>query len=130
MPESELRLIKRSEKLLPVDKINSIPDGLRGFYVLYNYSRNTDSYDVVYVGVSSSRSDDGHLRWKLKTHSKKKEGLWSHFSIYEVWGNIHGNELRELKGLFREMYKKDSSANKLIKQKGSERLEKIPKILN
>ncbi len=35
MPESELRLIKRSERLLPVDKINSVPDGLRGFYVLF-----------------------------------------------------------------------------------------------
>ncbi len=130
MPEIELRLIKRSEKLLPADKINSLPNGLRGFYVLYNYSRETDSYNVVYVGVSSTRSDEGHLRWKLKTHSKKKEGLWSHFSIYEVWENINGNEIRELKRLFREIYKNDSNANKLIKQKGSERLEKIPKILN
>ncbi len=130
MSESELRLIKRSERLLPVDKINSVPDGLRGFYVLFNYSKNTDSYNVVYVGVSSTRSDDGHLRWKLKAHSKKKEGLWSHFSIYEVWENIHGNEIRELKGLFREIYKKDSSANKLSKQKGSGNLKRIPKILN
>ncbi len=84
MPESELRLIKRWEQYLPVKEINSLPRGLRGFYVLYKYSRKTDSYNVVYVGMSSSGSNKGHIRGRLKTHRRKKEGLWSHFSIFNA----------------------------------------------
>ena len=40
------------------------------------------------------------------------------FSIFEIWDNIREDEIKELEGLFREIYKKDSSANKLNKQKG------------
>ena len=54
MPESELRLIKRWGKFLSIDKVNSLPKGLRGFYVLYKYSKRTESYNVVYVGMFSS----------------------------------------------------------------------------
>ncbi len=129
MPESELRLIKSWEKFLTVDEINFLPRGLRGFYVLYKYSRRTKSYNVVYVGMSSSGSNKGHIRGRLKTHRRKKEGLWSHFSIFEVWDNIRDDEIRELEGLFREIYKKDSSANKLNKQRGFKKLKRIPKIL-
>lgn len=56
MPESELRLIKRWEKYLSIDEVNSVPKGLRGFYVLYKHSKKTDSYNVVYVGMSSAGS--------------------------------------------------------------------------
>ena len=129
MPESELRLIKRWEKFLSVDKINSLPRGLRGFYVLYKQPKGTKSYNVVYVGMSSSGSNKGHIRGRLKTHRKKKEGSWSHFSIFEVWDNIRDDEIRELEGLFREIYKKDSSASKLNKQRGFKKLKRIPKIL-
>ena len=129
MPESELRLIKRWEKYLPKDKVNSIQECLRGFYVLYKHSKKTDSYNVVYVGMSSAGSNTGHIRGRLKNHRKRKKGLWSHFSIFEVWDNIRDEEIRELEGLFREIYKEDSSANKLNKQKGFKKLKRIPKIL-
>jgi hypothetical protein len=129
MPEYKLRLIKRCEKYLPVDKINFLPKGLRGVYVLYKYSEKTYSYNVVYVGVSCSRSDESHIRRKLKVHRRKKECLWSHFSIFEVWENIRDDEIRELKGLFREIYMKDSSANKIHKQEGTKRLKSISNIL-
>ncbi len=129
MPESELRLIRRWEKYLPVDKVNSLPEGLRGFYIPYKHAKKTDSYNVVYVGMSSSGSDKNHIRKRLKAHRRRKEGLWSHFSIFEVWDNIRDDEIRELEGLFREIYKNDSSANKLNKQKGFKKLKRIPKIL-
>ncbi len=129
MPESELRLIKRWGKYLSIDKVNSVPKGLRGFYVLYKHVKKTESYNVVYVGMSSSGRDTGHIRGRLKNHRKKKVGLWSHFSIFEVWDNIRDEEIRELEGLFREIYKEDSSANKLNKQKGFRKLKRIPKIL-
>ncbi len=129
MPESELRLIKRWEDYLPVKEINSLPKGLRGFYILYKCSRKTKSYNVVYVGMSSAGNNRGHIRGRLKTHRRKKEGLWSHFSIFEIWDNIREDEIRELEGLFREIYKEDSSANILNKQRGFKKLKRIPKIL-
>ena len=79
--------------------------------------------------MSSAGSNTGHIRGRLKSHRKKKEGLWSHFSIFEVWDNIRDEEIRELEGLFREIYKEDSSANKLNKQKGFKKLKRIPKIV-
>ncbi|GAF97179.1 unnamed protein product, partial [marine sediment metagenome] len=33
--------------------------------------------------------------------------LWTHFSIFEVWENITENEIKELEGLFRQIYRKD-----------------------
>ncbi len=129
MPESEFRLIKRCERYLPVDKINSIPRGLRGIYVLYDYSKRSGSYNVIYVGVSCSGSDGDHIRGKLIYFCQKKAGLWSHFSIFEVWENIRDYEIRELKGLYRDIYKKDSSANKIHKQEGFKKLKSIPKFL-
>ncbi len=136
MPESELRLIRRWEKYLSIDEVNSVPKGLRGFYVLYKHSKKTDSdnivtdlYNVVYVGMSSAGSNTGHIRGRLKNHRKRKKGLWSHFSIFEVWDNIRDDEIRELEGLFRQIYKDDSRANKLNIQKGFKKLKRIPKIL-
>jgi len=129
MPESELRLIKRWIDFQSICKINSLPTGLRGFYVLYKYVRKTRSYNVVYVGMSCSGTNRVSIRGRLKNHRKKKKGLWSHFSIFEVWDNIRDDEIKELEGLFREIYKKDSRANILNKQKGFRKLKRIPKIL-
>lgn len=52
MPVSELRLIKRWQPLVPKSEVQQIPRKLRGIYVLYKYSRRTDSYNVVYVGMA------------------------------------------------------------------------------
>jgi len=128
MPESELRLIKRWIDYQSIGKINSLPTGLRGFYVLYKHVRKTDSYNVVYVGMSCSGTNRVSIIGRLKNHRKRKKGLWSHFSIFEVWDNIRDDEIKELEGLFREIYKKDSRANKLNKQKGFRKLKRIPKI--
>ncbi len=128
MPESELRLIKRWEIFLSADEINSLPNGLRGIYILYKNAKRTDSYNVVYVGMSSA-GKKGSIKRRLRTHRRKKEGLWSHFSIFEIWDNIREEELRELEGLFREIYKKDSRASILNKQRGFKKLKRIPKIL-
>jgi hypothetical protein len=35
MPQSELRLIKRYAEFLPKERLDSLPRGLRGIYVLY-----------------------------------------------------------------------------------------------
>ena len=55
----------------------------------------------------------------------KKSKYWTHFSVFEVWDNITDAEIEELEGLFRHLYKKDSRANKLNKQKGYQKMNKV-----
>ena len=129
MPESELRLIKRWEKHLPKSALFELPIGLRGIYVLYKYTRRTDSYNVVYVGMSAA-GNSGHIKRRLKAHLRNKHGLWTHFSAFEVWDNIRDEEIRELEGLFREIYKDDSTANKLNIQGGFKKLKFIGPIID
>ena len=120
MEQSPLRLIKRCAEYILLDDINLIPTGLRGIYVLYYQRPRKKMYDVVYVGMAR-----GSIRARLKSHRRKKQGLWTHCSIFEVWNNIRDDEISELEGLFRHIYKKDSRANRLNKQKGFKKIKKV-----
>jgi hypothetical protein len=51
--------------------------------------------------------------------------LWTHFSVFEVWPNVRDDEVGELEGLFRHLYKLDAAANKLNKQRGYKPIHKI-----
>lgn len=124
MPQSQLRLIKRWCTYIPKAKKKDVEAGLRGIYVLYKYVRKTGSYNVVYVGMSTFG-----IKKRLGSHIKNKQGLWTHFSVFEVWDNIRNEEIKELEGLFREIYKKDSTANKLNKQGSFKKLKFVEKIL-
>ena len=123
MEQSPLRLIKRSSEYIPLDDINLIPRGLRGIYVLYNRRPKLKTYDVVYVGMTLGGK--GGLIGRLKGHRRKKVGLWTHCSIFEVWDNIRNDEIVELEGLFRHIYRYDSRANKLNKQRGFKKLKMV-----
>jgi len=118
-----LRLIKRSSEYIHLDDINLIPRGLRGIYALYNLRPKLKTYDVVYVGMTLGGK--GGLRGRLKGHRRKKVGLWTHCSIFEVWDNIRNDEIVELEGLFRHIYRYDSRANKLNKQRGFKKLKMV-----
>jgi hypothetical protein len=65
------------------------------------------------------------IKGKLKQHLKNKADLWTHFSLYEVWDNITKDEVSELEGLFRNIYKKDSKANRLNQQKTFKKFRKV-----
>ena len=123
MEQSSLRLIKRCSEYISLDEINLIPKGLRGIYVLYNFRPKLKTYDVVYVGMAMGGK--GGIRGRLKSHRRRKVGLWTHCSIFEVWNNIRDDEIGELEGLFRHIYKKDSRANKLNKQRGFKKLKMV-----
>ncbi|QDV61112.1 GIY-YIG nuclease family protein [Crateriforma conspicua] len=110
MEQSPLRLIKRCAEYVSIDDINSMRKGLRGIYVLY------DNDDVVYVGMTTGGR--GGIRARLKRHRAKKANLWTHCSVFEVWDNIRDEEIAELEGLFRHIYRHDSVANKLNAQRG------------
>lgn len=73
--------------------------------------------NVVYIGMSRG-IDFGVGSWLL-THVKRKSGLWTHFSVYEVWDNITETQVEELEGLFRYVYARDKRANELNKQRRS-----------
>ena len=121
MPKSELRLIKHALEYVKQSEIKSVPRGARGIYVLYKRrgSPNADSnhYDLVYIGMAAK-----NIRNRIKTHIRYKGGLWTNFSCFEVWDNISDEEISELEGLFRHLYKYDSRANSLNKQKSYKKL--------
>ena len=127
MPDSPLRLVKSWRELLAKRDVARLPFGMRGIYVLYKHNRRTGAYNVVYIGMSAA-AERSHIRRRLVSHLRKKGGLWTHCSVFEVWDNVRGDEIRELEGLFRQIYSKDSRANKLNRQKGFKKLRLVPKL--
>lgn len=121
--QSPLRLIKRSTEYLPVERVLNVPRGIRGIYVLYN-QRPKEKYDVVYVGMTTA-GEGGGIRRRLKSHKNRKDGLWTHCSIFEVWDNIRDEEIIELEGLFRHIYNRDSKANSLNVQRKFRKLVQV-----
>ena len=119
MPQSPLRLIRRCAEYLNEATVFDVPPGLRGMYVLYK--RRRGKFDVVYVGMAAR----GGIRGRLKLHRRKKRGQWTHFSVFEVWDNIRDEEIRELEGLFRHIYKRDSRASRLNVARGFKALGKL-----
>lgn len=126
MAHSPLRLIRQCVEYVPIDRAGEVKRGLRGIYVLYRYRRPRRSgakgrYNVVYIGMART----GGIRFRLRRHRRSKTELWTHFSVFEVWPNIRDDEVRELEGLFRHLYKFDAEANKLNKQRGYKPISKI-----
>ena len=124
---SVLRLIQRCAEFIPRGEVRRVPRRRRGIYVLYRQRGYLDSKrlqprrDVLYVGMT-----DFSIRSRLYSHarSKRKKG-WSHFSVYEAWPNITEQEIRELEGLFRHIYRTDGRANMLNLQRGFRAIRKI-----
>jgi hypothetical protein len=89
MPESPLRLVKRSVEFTPKDRLKFLPRELRGIYVLYKerLDRGVIKYDVLYVGMATAGRRGG-MRGRLTSHakSKRKGELWTHFSVVRGLG--------------------------------------------
>jgi hypothetical protein len=122
MAESILRLIKRSAEFRSIDEVRDVPKRRRGLYVLYRrrLKAGVEHFDVVYVGMART----GMLA-RLISHTKTKKQDWTHFSVFEVWDNVRDEEIVELEGLFRHLYRRDSKANRLNKQKKFQRAFKV-----
>lgn len=124
MPVSELRLIKRCAEFLRKTEISKVPPRTRGIYVLFKHRPRLNKYDVVYIGMAAG-SKTASIRGRLRVHRRKKGKLWTHFSAFEVWDNIREDEVKELEGLFRHIYRKDTKANRLNQQKAFKKLTKV-----
>lgn len=125
MSLSECRLIKNSLEYIPADEIRSVPARTRGIYVLYKHNRRTGTFNVVYIGMA--RGEKTGIAGRLHSHrlSPLKRGQWTHFSAYEVWDNISKQEIEELEGLFRHLFRHDAKANALAKQKSYSPLRRL-----
>jgi len=127
MPQSLLRLFRRSCEYISKDRVLSLEKRLRGVYVLYNHTpgrgRSKERYEVVYVGMARAGKGGG-IRFRLTEHRRMKKG-WTHFSAFEVWDNIRDEEVIELEGLFRHIYRRDSNANRLNAARGFKLLKKL-----
>ena len=83
------------------------------------------SFNVVYVGMARGEKTGMFERITRHAKSKRKGPHWSHFSLFEVHDNISEQEVEELEGLFRHIYRKDKNANKFNKQKRHHKLFRI-----
>jgi hypothetical protein len=122
MPESELKLFKRCVEFQPREEYINIPPGTRGIYALLRWRPRRRQYDVVYVGMART-SARGRIRAHLRSRSKGE--LWTHFSIFEVFDNVRGEEIQELEGLLRHIYRLDPRANRLNVQRAFAKLRRI-----
>ena len=121
-----MRFIQCCAEFLSKDEVKSVPVAIRGIYVLlYRRPRLQKKFDVVYIGMARK----GGVRERLLAHKRslKKGPLWTHFSVYSVWPNIPDTEIAELEGLFRHIYRRDTRANKLARQKTFGLLRKVRK---
>lgn len=127
MPQATLRLIKTCHEWIPQEKVGDLKRGLRGIYVLFQHQpnrREKDHFNVVYVGLAGLQLNAGIHR-RLRSHRKRKQKLWTHCSVFEVHDNVMPDDIRELEGLFRHIYRHDAQASSLNKQRGFKRLRKV-----
>ena len=128
MPYSKLRFIKRCAEYLTRDSIRYIPKNTRGIYTLSLKSKNLDKYEIVYVGMSRGKSAGIRSRITKHAASKRKnidpKKAWTHFSIYEVWDNISEQEIQEIEGLLKHLYRKSALSNPLNQQRRFTKLAK------
>lgn len=118
--------IKRYSEFISKNDRRLLPSGIRGVYALLKKRNVTqkhsrERYDVVYVGLSR-RSTRGRLRSHAK--SKRKGPLWDYFSVFEVDGSVSDKMIEDLEGILRHIYRKDSRANRINKQRKYKRLGK------
>ena len=125
MPASDLFFTRRYAEFLPRKEKSKVPHNTRGLYALLHHRPKRNSYDVVYVGMAGGPRAGIRSRLYDHSRSKRKGKLWTHFSIFEVWENIPESFVEELEGLFRHIYRKDSRANRLNRQRKYEKLQPI-----
>lgn len=124
MPQTLLRFFRRSAEFILKERILELPRKLRGIYVLYQKKPGSKTqFEVVYVGMARAGKGGG-IRFRLTEHRREKKD-WTHFSAFEVWDNIRDEEVIELEGLFRHIYRRDPNANRLNAARGFKLLKKL-----
>jgi len=130
MAHNVLNWFRRCDEFILKDEVTLVPPRVRGLYVLYKHRRKDfkDKYDVVYVGMAAGPKSG--IRGRLVKHLKKKGALWTHFSVFQVRPEITSEEVKELEGFLRHIYRKDTKANRLNVQKEFKKMRTAHKNLN
>ncbi len=126
MPASSCYLFKNCLEYVSMDRITEhVPAFVRGIYILYRSENRGKTMNVVNNGMA--RGQKSGVGGRLLSHqkNKKKAGLWTHFSVYEVWDNVTSSQVEELEGLLRHVYARDINANALNVQKRSKIIGRI-----
>jgi len=121
-----MRLIKRCNEFRPFgpDELDKIPPDTRGIYVLFDGDSKQREHGVMYVGLSGA--DEAGIRGRLRKHlANASKGSCTCFSVFEVHDNVSEQEIQELEGILRHIFRRDPHANRLAKQVGYEKLRKV-----
>ncbi|MBB5426161.1 hypothetical protein QF000_005402 [Paraburkholderia atlantica] len=124
-----LRLIEEKRELLDKNEIDTLPRGLRGIYVLYqevsNPSQKKPFRNVVYIGMSASG-----IKGRLRKHRSdpRKSDKWNVCSVFSVWPNVRVDEIRELEGILRHIYRFDAESQGMNNQGTYIKLKSTPDI--
>ena len=100
MAISELKFIKRCAEFIPRTEIRNLPARTRGIYALLCERPQLKKYDVIYIGMARGLKTGIAGRLRSHARSARKNELWTHFSVFEVWDNISEDEVAELEGLY------------------------------
>ncbi len=116
-----LRWVRRMAEGIPKAQYRRLGYHVRGFYALLKKVRGKDAYHVVYVGIAKN------LRKRLYEHGKwgAKRDQWTHFCAFQVWPNVIEEEIREIEGILRQIYRRDPHANRFNKQKKMWKLGRV-----
>src|SRR5437868_2510853 len=104
MAIAPVRMFKNSFEFFPLERVDDVPARTRGLYVLYNKDAD-GKFNVVYIGMARGEKSGAKARLRKHRSTKSKAGLWTHFSVFEVWDNVSKQEIEELEGLFRHLYR-------------------------
>ena len=104
---SKTLLFKNSLIHWKAERFKEIPPYTRGIYILFREAG--EHMNVVYVGVATAEGSGARSR--ITDHIRKKD--FTHFSVYEVFENIAEQQIKELEGLFLQIYATDEHANVL-----------------
>ncbi|MDZ7749125.1 MAG: hypothetical protein U5K43_10055 [Halofilum sp. (in: g-proteobacteria)] len=83
MEKSPLRLIKRSSGVLAVDEDHRLPASCARHPRPRQVAPWLGPHDIVYVSMTNAEGDG--VRQRLRAQSRNKVGLWTHYSLFEVW---------------------------------------------
>jgi hypothetical protein len=119
MATKTLNTIRCCAEFLPAADVLKVPHRIRGIYTLLQQPRNNPKvYNVIYIGMSRTG-----VRTRLRAHKRTKKGKWTHFSIYSVCSHISNDQITELEGILRAIFRRDSRANKIAIAKGFKKLK-------
>src|SRR5271165_1707892 len=103
---STLSLIKWCAEFRTKDLIPKVPPDTRGIYSLLKHRPKRKKFDVVYIGMARLGTQGVRARLASHARSKRKGPGWTHFSVFAVWPNVPDEQVAELEGLLRYVYRR------------------------